>query len=234
MSSTRARHTTRPAPAPRKSRSGTSRRRPTRTQPRRHRLLWAVGGTVGALALLFAIFLAGHAGAGSGGSAAYQVARPATGEKAPEFTLPSAQGGNVDLSALRGQTVLLFFQEGIGCEPCWQQAKDLEGAPSQLRTAGIDRVLTITTNTLDQLRQKAADEGLSTPVLADTDFAVSRAYNANAYGMMGNAADGHTFVLVGPDGTIRWRADYGGPPDYTMYVPVSQLLDDIAKHGGGA
>ena len=34
-------------------------------------------------------------------------------------------------------------------------------------------------------------------------------------------------VLVGPDGVIQWRADYGGPPNFTMYVPGSQLLDDL-------
>ncbi|XES00911.1 hypothetical protein HEP87_61260 [Streptomyces sp. S1D4-11] len=45
--------------------------------------------------------------------------------------------------------------------------------------------------------------------------------------MMGTSRDGHSFLLVGPDGTIRWRADYGGAPDYTMYVPVDKLLADL-------
>ena len=44
---------------------------------------------------------------------------------------------------------------------------------------------------------------------------------------MGNSRNGHTFVLVGPDGVIQWRADYGGAPNYTMYVPGAQLLDDL-------
>jgi peroxiredoxin Q/BCP len=26
---------------------------------------------------------------------------------------------------------------------------------------------------------------------------------------------------------IRWRADYGGSPDYTMDVPVTRLLSDL-------
>ncbi len=47
--------------------------------------------------------------------------------------------------------------------------------------------------------------------------------------MMGTGADGHTFVLVGPDGQIRWRADYGGAPNYTMYLPVPSLLADIRQ-----
>jgi peroxiredoxin Q/BCP len=45
--------------------------------------------------------------------------------------------------------------------------------------------------------------------------------------MMGPSTDGHTFILVDPSGTIAWRADYGGAPDYTMYVPVNDLIADI-------
>ncbi len=47
--------------------------------------------------------------------------------------------------------------------------------------------------------------------------------------MMGDDRDGHSFILVGPDGTIRWRADYGGAPKYSMYVPVQRLLADLAS-----
>ncbi len=47
--------------------------------------------------------------------------------------------------------------------------------------------------------------------------------------MMGGAANGHSFVLINEDGVIEWRADYGGDPDYTMYVPVPNLLADMRK-----
>jgi peroxiredoxin Q/BCP len=68
-----------------------------------------------------------------------------------------------------------------------------------------------------------------TPVLSDPDLAVSRAYHANDYGMMGTRRDGHTFIVVGPDGRIQWRADYGGAPAYTMYVPVDVLVADLRR-----
>ena len=43
--------------------------------------------------------------------------------------------------------------------------------------------------------------------------------------MMGNSRNGHSFVLVGPDGQISWRADYGGAPDYTVTAtPVSNVV----------
>ena len=56
---------------------------------------------------------------------------------------------------------------------------------------------------------------------------VTRLLDANDYGMMGTGRDGHSFIVVGPEGRIRWRADYGGAPNYTMYVPVPKLLADI-------
>jgi len=80
---------------------------------------------------------------------------------------------------------------------------------------------------MSALKQKAADEGITIPVLSDPDLAVSQSYTANGYGMMGASKDGHTFIVVGPDGLIKWRADYGGAPKYTMYVPISNLVADM-------
>jgi hypothetical protein len=62
----------------------------------------------------------------------------------------------------------------------------------------------------------------TTPVLSDPTLQVSRSYNANRYGMMGYTRDGHTFILVGPDGIIRWRSDYGAAPDYIMFLPTEK------------
>ncbi|MDQ3532924.1 MAG: hypothetical protein M3456_11235 [Actinomycetota bacterium] len=56
---------------------------------------------------------------------------------------------------------------------------------------------------------------------------MQEAYETNRYGMMGRMHSGHTFIVVDEDGIIRWRADYGGAPDYTMYLPVRNLLADL-------
>ena len=94
----------------------------------------------------------------------------------------------------------------------------------------MDDVVTITTGAPNLVAQKLQDDKLTAVALSDTDLTVSRQYNANQYGMMGNDRDGHTFILVGPDGKIQWRADYGGAPNYTMYVAPAQLLTDL-KNG---
>jgi len=154
---------------------------------------------------------------------------PGPGTSAPPIVLPSTDGRTFDLAALRGKTVLLFFQEGLSCEPCWTQIKDIESNFGQFQALGIDTMVSITTDPLDALKQKVADEGISTSVLSDPNLAVSRTYSANRYGMMGESSDGHSFIVVGTDGRIKWRADYGGAPNYTMYVPVATLLADMKE-----
>jgi peroxiredoxin len=197
---------------------------------RRGWFIGSAGIAVLALAGLYLVYQSspGNHGATAGGSGFTHVAgEPGAGSAAPTFTLTSATGGQVSLTAFRGRNVLLYFQEGLSCQPCWDQIKDLEQNQAALKTAGVDAVLSITTDPANLIGQKVADEMLTTPVLSDPSLRVSHAYNANQYGMMGEMRDGHSFILVAPDGTIRWRADYGGKPDYTMFLPTAKMLTDL-------
>lgn len=196
----------------------------------------AVGVAVVALG---AIFFLSNSGPSSGQAGKYpvQVGSPGVGEEAPPIELPSTAGGTFDLSSAtaQGQTVLLYFQEGLMCQPCFDQIKDMEAQSGAFEELGIDRTVSIANDPLGALERKVEQEGIaSTPVLSDPDLAVSRTYEANNYGMMGGSRNGHTFIVVGPDGLIQWRADYGGAPDFTMYVPVPDLLADMREGLAGA
>jgi len=171
----------------------------------------------------------GAASDGSAGKFKFAVGNPGPGQEAPAINLAASTGGSFDLASQRGKIVLLYFQEGLTCQPCWEQITELEKRSGGLRSLGIDTLVSITTDPIDLIKQRATDLRLSTTVLSDPDLAVSRAYRTNDYGMMGKSRNGHTFILVGPDGKIRWRADYGGAPDYTMYLPAANLLADIAR-----
>ena len=59
--------------------------------------------------------------------------KPGAGSPAPAFTLASSQGRQVSLADYRGRSVLLYFQEGLSCQPCWDQIGDLEHHQSALR-----------------------------------------------------------------------------------------------------
>jgi peroxiredoxin len=212
---------------------------PLQLNRRLHIVTGAVILVGAALTVLGVIFFVTNRGEPSSGESSpgdaqagkypYEVGDPGPGEEAPPMELRSTEGGTFDLSSARGETVLLYFQEGLMCQPCWDQLKDVEARWGEFEELGIDRTVSITTDPLDALEQKVENEDISTPVLSDPDLAVSKAYDTNSYGMMGGTHNGHTFIVVGPDGEIQWRADYGGEPDYTMYVPVENLLADMRE-----
>lgn len=191
----------------------------------------AVGIAVLALGGIYYLTNAGVPASGSGLAGKYPIAvgSPGPGQEAPPVELPSTDGGTFDLASARGETVLLYFQEGLMCQPCWDQITDMEAQSGKFEALGIDKTVSITNDPLGALKQKVESEGISMPVLSDPNLAVSKTYDANSYGMMGGSRNGHTFIVVGPEGEIEWRADYGGPPDYTMYVPVENLLADMRQ-----
>jgi peroxiredoxin Q/BCP len=190
--------------------------------------IWTLIG-LGALGGLYAAFNSGskssdpHGGSGP----TYVVGSPGPGAPAPPVSLPTTSGGTFDLAAYRGQRVLLYFQEGVTCQPCWTQLQGIDANLAAFRALGITEVASIAIDPASALRTMAASNNITTPVLADSTGVVSDAYHANDYGMMGTSEDGHSFVLVGRTGKILWRADFGGPPNYTMYVPVTSLLSDL-------
>jgi peroxiredoxin len=209
---------------------------------RRKRLaLWSALAIAAAVAGLYAITAVG--GSGGGGSSAdgdsglqgsgqyvYAVGAPGPGQPAPPVKLASTGGGTFDLAAYRGkEQVLLYFQEGLMCQPCWDQIVAIEQEMGKFKALGITRIVSVTGDPLHLLEQKAADEGIKSPVLSDPSYAVSDSYDARTYGMMNGQMAGHSFILVGKDGKVRWRADYGGEPNYTMFVPTDVVLQHLRE-----
>jgi peroxiredoxin len=147
------------------------------------------------------------------------------GKTAPDFTLPAVDGSSVRLSELRAKSnVLLYFQEGIMCPPCWQQMRDLKGDADKLAALNT-ALVTITVDPLDQLKANVPRERVEgMTLLSDNDLKVSSLYQALYTGMMGGRTPGHSFVLIGTDGTILWRRDFK-----EMYVTDPTILDPVAK-----
>lgn len=206
---------------------------------RSRRTLWLLLALPVVIAGLYGLTVIGKGGGGtsaSGGGGKYQyaVGSPGPGTPAPALKLPSTAGGTFDLASYRGKAqVLLYFQEGLTCQPCWDQMQAIQKDLAKFHALGIGPIVSITTDPLGDIKQKVKDEGLTIPVLADVGATYSSpsAWGTNQYQMqMMGDRNGHSFILVGKNGRIRWRADYGGAPNYTMFVPDDRLLADL-RHG---
>src|SRR5437899_11485999 len=80
-----------------------------------------------------------------------------------------------------------------------------------------------------QWADEDAKRGVTWPTMSDPAARVARAYGVMRWAM--GDMPGHTFVLVGPDGTIRWVRDYGAPANGgLMYVKVDDLWRELSPH----
>lgn len=187
-------------------------RRAEADHDRRHRRI-RLAAWIGGLALLASVLIA-----------MLLTSRPessSTTRMAPDFTLTDTSGQRIHLADLRGQTVLLYFSEGAGCQACLVEMAEIERSPS-LANAGL-RVLPIVMNSRDQITSDMAANGVKTPFLLD-DGTVSRAYGTIGKGMHAGLP-GHSFVLIDKNGTQRW---YGEFP--SMWISPADLMTEVRKH----
>ena len=153
----------------------------------------------------------------------------ATGQQAPQFALASVVNGSTfNLANYANKSdVLLFFNEGLSCSPCLQQMVDIDKDYSTFAKMGLT-VVSITTDSASSLGTWAHNNGISNMmVLSDSSSQVDNMYGttgANVGSMHPGMTPGHTFILVGKDGKILWREDYGTT---TMYVPMDQLVASV-------
>ena len=135
-------------------------------------------------------------------------------------------GREISSESLRGKKTLLFFSEGVMCQACFVQIRDIEQIGTQLRKRGIGLV-SITPDSEEVLRHAIDQYGISTPMIADDDRDMSAAFDTLGRGMHSDTP-GHAFVLVDRTGKVVWQRDYWLEPYRTMYVEPAKLLKDLA------
>lgn len=114
---------------------------------------------------------------------------------APDFTLPMLDGGEVTLSNLRGQWVLLNFW-ATWCAPCVDEMPALQSL--QDRHEGVLIVVGINQReTADQVRPFAQQHGIRFPLLLNTQDSVSADYQVIGLPQS---------VLINPAGEFAYRA----------------------------
>jgi peroxiredoxin Q/BCP len=193
----------------------------------RHKLMrWGGIGAVGliAVALVTVAVVGGGNGASQGADtmSASTARGPALGTIAPNFSLTNVITGKpVTRASLAGHKTLLFFSEGVGCQPCIIQTADLEKSQAFART-GM-RLVSVTTDPPTALAQAAGQYRIHTPMLADPTTSMSAAYGMLGHGGMQHPTeDGHAFMLLDAKGRVLWHQ-----PCSQMYIDPSQLLADM-------
>lgn len=145
------------------------------------------------------------------------------GNQAPGFSLPSANGQIVSSADYSGKNLLLYFQEGLMCQPCWKQIGTLEADLASFEKINTE-IVTIGVDSASDWRPIMQSEGITKiPILVDSDRKMSTAYGVlSMSSQMHSDRPGHTFVLVNKEGKIAWIADYP-----TMRVSNGEILNSI-------
>jgi len=169
---------------------------------------WAAIG-IPAAALVAAVALGG--GTGSAGALA-------VGDAAPDFELSATDGISRSLDSILAEgEALLYFSMGPGCDGCFAQIPEVEGA---LAARGITLV-PVMVYPAPVVAAEAQRFGITGPILIDADKSVSE-----AYGMIGiyghKDRPSHSFALVDQQGEIDWIAHYA-----EMFLSTDRLLSDL-------
>lgn len=130
--------------------------------------------------------------------------RLAPGDKAPDFTLPDADGRPVSLSSLRGQQVIVYFYPAAMTPGCTKEACDFRDSLSALAAAGTT-VLGISPDAPGQLGKFRDRDHLTFPLLSDPSRQVHEAYGAYGEKMLyGKKTVGviRSSFVIDPDGVV--------------------------------
>lgn len=130
--------------------------------------------------------------------------RLAPGDKAPDFTLPTADGGSLTLSDLRGKSVVVYFYPAAMTPGCTTQACDFRDSLAALQAAGYT-VVGVSPDPVERLAEFAAQENLTYPLVSDVDRTVMTEWGAHGEKKLyGKTVTGviRSTVVVDPDGVV--------------------------------
>lgn len=147
------------------------------------------------LALVACFSLSGASGAGA----------PAA---APEFRLASRAGGEVSLSGLRGQVVMINFWASW-CGPCRQEFPALDQIYAKYRPMGFTLLAINVESEQSDAERFLGQQSVSFPILFDPANKVSGDYGVRAM---------PTTVLVDRQGRVRWQHMAYKPGDEAKYI----------------
>ncbi len=134
---------------------------------------------------------------------------PQTGDRAPDFTLPTDAGDKVKLSKLKGGPVIVFFYPKDDTSGCTAEAKSFTDLAQDFATAGAT-VIGISPDSVASHAKFKSKHGLDVILAADEEKSVVEAYGVwvqkSMYGRKYMGVERSTF-LIDAKGRIAevWR-----------------------------
>ena len=134
---------------------------------------------------------------------------PDVSDIAPDFALPRDGGGEITLSDLRGQAVVLFFYPRDDTPGCTKESIGFSEQLQSFAEAGA-QVFGISRDSVAKHDKFVAKHGLTTPLLSDEGSTTCEDYGVwgekNMYGRKSMGIERSTF-LIDADGRIArvWR-----------------------------
>ena len=129
---------------------------------------------------------------------------PEISQPAPDFTLPSTGGGDVTLSALKGQPVVLFFYPRDDTPGCTKESIGFSQSREAFEAAGV-QVFGVSKDSIASHEKFVAKRELTVPLLSDENGTTCEDYGVwketNMYGKKYMGIERTTF-LIAADGTI--------------------------------
>jgi len=132
-----------------------------------------------------------------------------TGDLAPTFKLPADGGREIDLEALRGKTVVLYFYPKDDTPGCTTEALDFTAAAAQFEAANAV-VIGVSKDSVQKHDKFKTKHDLSVALVSDEDGKMIESYGAwvlkKLYGREYMGIERSTFV-IDPEGRIAeiWR-----------------------------
>lgn len=126
------------------------------------------------------------------------------GSPAPDFSLPSSQGGEFRLAAYRRRWVVLYFYPKDMTPGCTTEACEFRDVSGELANLGAV-VVGVSADPVSRHQKFAEKHGLHFPLLSDVEHAVARAYGAfGEKSFMGKKHMGmlRTTFLIDPEGKV--------------------------------
>jgi peroxiredoxin Q/BCP len=134
---------------------------------------------------------------------------PTPGQPVPDFSAPATSGKNIQLSALRGRHLVLYFYPKDSTPGCTREGQDFRDLYPEFQALGTE-ILGVSRDGLKSHENFKCKQAFPFELLSDADESLCRLFDVikmkNLYGKQVQGVERSTF-LIDPEGGLaaEWR-----------------------------